>query len=154
DARTLATLGREASILSTYDRAVGLLASRARSAADLRRSLTHKGEPSTNISTALERLERAGYLDDASYARQFARTRVLGAGLSKRRVAQELARKGVSRTTTQRALDDVFAEDGLDDMVSIDRVARKKARTLARLDVVTQRRRLYGYLARRGFEND
>jgi regulatory protein len=48
----------------------------------------------------------------------------------------------------------VFDEEGIDDSASIERVARKKLRTLSKLDAPTQRRRLYAFLARRGFNSD
>jgi len=49
---------------------------------------------------------------------------------------------------------EVFAEEEIDDADTIDRVARKKLKSLARLDPQVQRRRLYAFLARRGYEVD
>ena len=149
-----AALDREAAQLKTYDRALDMLALRARSAADLRRTLVRKGEPPEYVDFAVERLLNAGFLDDASFARQFARTRVLGAGLSRRRIASELARRGVARDIVSAAIDDVFGEEHVDEEATLERVARKKLGTLSRLDAFTQRRRLYAFLARRGYDAD
>jgi regulatory protein len=154
DARIEAALAREAAIVTTYDRALNMIALRARSAAELRRLLVRKGEPPEIIDVAIERLLRAGFLDDSSFARQFSRSKALGAGLSRRRIQQELARRGVAREIAEAAIADVFAEEQLDDADTIDRVARKKLKTLARLDTQVQRRRLYAFLARRGYDID
>jgi regulatory protein len=139
---------------STYDRALDLLESSARSVAELRRMLIRKGEPAGDVDAAIERLRGAGLLDDAAYARQFARSKALNAGHSRRRIAQELARKGVARPVADAAIGDVFDEEGVDETASIDRVAFKKARTLSKLDPQTQQRRLYAFLARRGYDSD
>ncbi len=144
----------ECARLATWDRATGLLAARARSRLELRRLLLRKGEPVEQVDRVLDRLEGAGYLDDADFARQFARTKALGSGMSRRRVQQELARRGVDRAIADAAISEVFAEEAVNEIETVERLARKKLRTLARLDEATRRRRLYGFLARRGFEND
>ncbi|HKO15030.1 MAG TPA: regulatory protein RecX [Gemmatimonadaceae bacterium] len=154
DEATAAAIQREAALLDTYDRALNMLAARPRSAAELRRLLVRKGEPADQVDAAIQRLTGAGFLDDASFARQFARSKALGAGLSRRRLQQELARRGVARATADDAVVDVFAEEGIDEQAAIERVAAKKLKTLARLDPQVQRRRLYAFLARRGYDSD
>lgn len=131
-----------------------MLEARARAVAELRRLLLKKGEPAADVDDAIARLQRSGLLDDANFARQFARSRATGPGLSRRRVQLELARRGVPRDVSDAAIADVFAEEGLGDEATIDRVARKKLRTLATLDETTQRRRLYSFLARRGYDGE
>ncbi len=144
----------ELALVATWDRATRLLAARARSRAELRRQLLLKGEAAGAVDAALDRLERAGYLDDADYARQFARSKALGRGMSRRRVQQELAKRGISRELAEAALADVFADEGVGEGEAVARLARKKLRSLIRLDAPTRRRRLYAFLARRGFEHD
>ncbi|HEU4989851.1 MAG TPA: regulatory protein RecX [Gemmatimonadaceae bacterium] len=140
--------------LGTWDRATGLLAARARSRMELRRLLVRKGEPADQVDRALDRLEAAGYLDDADFARQFARSKALGGGMSRRRLQQELARRGVDRSIAEPAIAEVYAEEEVSELDAAERLARKKMRSLARYDEATRRRRLYGYLARRGFEGE
>ena len=139
---------------STYERALDMLEARSRGADELKRLLLRKGESAAEVDAALERLAQAGLIDDASYARQLARTKALGAGLSRRRIQQELTRRGVARDVSSRAITEVFDEEGVDEMAAMERVARKKLRTLAKLDPPTQRRRLYAFLARRGYDSD
>ena len=131
-----------------------MLEARARGVAELRRLLIRKGEPQTDVDDAIARLQRSGLLDDAMYARQFARSKALGAGLSRRRLQQELTKRGVAREVSDAAIDEVLKEEGIDDRASIERVARKKLKTVDKLDIPTQRRRLYAFLARRGYESE
>ena len=154
DERMLAAIEREAAILGTYDRAVAMLAARGRASAELRRLLVRKGEPADRVTVAIERLTAEGYLDDAAYARQFAHSKITGVGLSKRRLQQELGKRGVARDVAEQAVGDVFESEGVDDSASIERVARKKLRSLGGADEATRRRRLYAFLARRGYDAD
>jgi regulatory protein len=151
---TRAAFEVELSRLATWDRATNMLALRARSRAELRRALLLKGGAAVQVHDVLERLELAGYLDDESFARQFARSKAVGGGMSKRRVQQELVRRGVSRDIAGRAVDEVFVEEAVDEFEAVLRAARKKLRTLERVDAPTRRRRLYGFLARKGFESE
>lgn len=139
---------------STYDRALDMLEARARGVAELRRLLIRKGEPEADVDAAIERLRASGLLDDANYARQLTRSKALGAGLSRRRIQQELSKRGVAREISDDAIADVFEEEAIDEDASIERVARKKLRALTKVDEPTRRRRLYGFLARRGYDSD
>jgi len=142
----------EAAALHTFDRALAMLAARPRAARDLERMLVRKGEPAEHVAAAVERLIALGALDDAQFARQFIRARISGAGLSRRRLQSELWRKGVARDVIDAALSEVFEEDAVDESAQITQVAAKKLRTLRSLDAATARRRLYAFLARRGYD--
>lgn len=139
---------------SVYDQALRLLEFRARSIAELRRKLLQKGAPSAEIDEVVARLCDQKLLDDADYAHQFARSKVLGAGVSKRRIVQELTRKGVARDIADQAVEGLHESDGIDPAAAIHRVARKKWKSLGKLDDYTRQRRLYAFLARRGFDAD
>jgi regulatory protein len=154
DEAAMAAIEREAAVLATYDRALMMLAARGRASMELRRLLIRKGEPPDHVDAAIVRLTAAGYLDDAAFARHFAHSKLAGAGLSKRRLEQELGKRGVARDVAAPAIAEVFESEGVDESASIERVARKKLRSLGGADEVTRRRRLYGFLARRGYEPD
>ena len=149
-----ARVGAEADVQRTYDRAVAMLASRGRAAGELRRLLLKKGEAASNVDTALARLRAVGFVDDESFSRQFARYRASAAGWSRRRIERELTKRGVDRTLAASIVGEVFAEEGIDDRATIQREAERKLRTLRRVDEPTRRRRLYGFLARRGYDPD
>ena len=131
-----------------------MLEARARGIVELRRLLLKKGEPEADVDAAIARLTASGLLDDTNFARQLTRSKAVGAGLSRRRIGQELAKRGVSREISDEAIEAVFDEEGIDEIESIDRVARKKLRMLTKFDDATRRRRLYAFLARRGYDND
>lgn len=147
-------VAREAALLGTYDRALRMLAVRGRARGELRRSLVRKGEPADQVDAALDRLAAAGLLDDAAFARQFTRSRSAGVGASRRRIQQELGRRGVARQVTDDAIAEVYEEEAVDEGEVAVRAARKKARSLGGLDPAVRARRLYAYLARRGFDAD
>ena len=154
DAGREAALQEAAAALQTYDRALNMLAFQARSARDLRRRLVQKGETEAHVDQAIERLAANGLVDDAQYARQLARSKVLGQGASKRRLQQEMFKRGVAREVADEAIAEVLEDEEVDQGELVERVARKKARSLAKLDAPTRRRRLYAFLARRGYEGD
>jgi regulatory protein len=136
-----------------YDRALTLLAHRPRSIVELRRKLLQKGD-AADVEEVVARLRDQQLLDDADFARDFARSRIVAAGTSRRRIAQELGRQGVSREVAERAIEDLEEAEGLDSAAAVQRVAEKKWKTLLDLDEFTRRRRLYAFLARRGFDPD
>lgn len=144
----------ESARLHSYDRALNMLAFRARSSSELARSLIRKGEEKAHVDWAIARLQEQGLLDDAAFARAFTRSRVVGGKQSRRRVEQELARKGVSRTVAGEAIENVFEDEAVDQRSIVEEAARKKLRSLAGLEPAVQRRRLYAFLARRGYDLD
>jgi regulatory protein len=139
---------------STYERALDMLEARARGSDELRRRLLIKGEPASDVDAAIARLLESGLLDDANYARQMTRSKALGGGQSRRRIQQDLSRRGVDRDVAAAAIAQVFEEEGVDDATTIERVARKKFKSLSGLDSPTQKRRLYSFLARRGYDGE
>ena len=143
----------EAAALHTFDRALAMLAARPRAARDLERVLVRKGESAEHVAAAIQRLLAMGILDDAQFARLFFRTMISGAGLSRRRRQSELWRRGVARDAIDAALAEVMAEDEVDEDAQIAEVAAKKLRTLRSADPAVARRRLYAFLARRGYDS-
>ena len=154
DAAGEAALEGAAAALQTYDRALNLLAFQARSARDLRRRLVQKGEPAEHVDRAIERLTAQGLLDDAQFARQLARSKVASQGASRRRLQQEMFKRGVAREVADEAIAEVYEDEQVDEGVLVEEVARKKVRSLAGLDPEARRRRLYAFLARRGYEGE
>ncbi|WKW12487.1 regulatory protein RecX [Pseudogemmatithrix spongiicola] len=148
--------------IACYDKALATLGARARSEADLRRYLRTKEFTDEQITPAIERLTALGLLDDVAYARTFARARLAPSrGFGPRRVAAELARKGVARDIAERVLGEMALEleEQADDAAArgetlrsaVEVAAAKKLRSLQGLEPAVQQRRLYGFLARRGF---
>jgi regulatory protein len=145
---------REASdVVETYDRALNLLAFRARSARELGRRLMDKGASAACTEKVIEKLRDVGLIDDADFARQVARSKVSG-GASKRRLHQELFKRGVARDVADAAVTQVLEEEDVDQVAVAERVARKRLPSLASADAQSRRRRLYSFLARRGHDSE
>jgi regulatory protein len=136
------------------DKALDLLAVRARSARDLRLRLRRAGAGDGEIAWACARLTQQGYLDDAAYARQVARARAVAGGVSRRRVITVLRQKGVAAEVAAEAIDAALADVDLDEYGAARSAAEKRVRALASLEPQKRRQRLYAYLARRGYEQD
>lgn len=139
---------------TVYEQALVFLEFKARSVAELRRKLLQKGGAPDEVDEVIQRLLDQKLLDDEEYARQFARGKLGTAGASRHRIAQELSRKGIRREAANDAIETLTEEEGIDPMAAAIRVARKKWKALQSLDAVTRKRRLYAFLARRGFNPD
>lgn len=140
--------------LEVFDKAVELLSVRSRSVRELQGRLRRAGAGDPAIEAAVERLQALGFLDDEAYARDLARSRVLSGGVSKRRIGLELQKRGVARDVADEAIAETLADVELDEDGAARTAALKRLRSLASLDPATRRRRLYAFLARRGYAAD
>ena len=134
---------------SVYATALGLVARRELSAAQVRQRLEARGFPSEAIQTTLERLESNGAIDDRRTARAIARTEVRRSrGPS--RVRRVLEQAGLARDVVRDALQEAFADTSERD--AIDRaLARRYRRRLVDLTNPAEIGRMRGYLLRQGF---
>jgi len=80
---------------TAYNFALSLLAARPYSAQGLNRKLIQKRYLAADADDAIRRLLGNGLLDDAKFAEQYARSKMLSTGASKRRLTQDLYRKGI-----------------------------------------------------------
>jgi regulatory protein len=136
-----------------YEIALVLLGSRAHSTEELRRKLVRKGLEKADVAAALERLTQNGLMDDAKFAAEFARSKLTGQRpASVRRVRQELLRRGVDAGVASAALDSTVSEEGIDETTGLEVAAQKKLLSMGSLDKSVQRRRLFSYLARKGYD--
>lgn len=153
DDRLAAHLREATELTSAYDRALNLLAFRARSARELERRLLQKGVTAERAARVIAKLRDVGLIDDGDFARQLARSKV-SAGASRRRLHQELFKRGVSREVADEAVDEVLEEENVDEVAVAERVARKRLPSLKGADASARRRRLYAFLARRGHDSE
>lgn len=129
------------------DRAVGYLAARARSRRELESRLLRCGYRPATVEMVLYKLQRENLLDDADFARQWVEARS-GRTLGKRRIAQELQRKGVSRAQTEAALSAVDEEAETE---ACRRAAEKLSARYGREEPRQAVQKLTQALVRRGF---
>ena len=137
---------------TAYNYALNLLGARPYSTRALRRKLIQREYEAADADDAIRRLVDNGLLNDRKYAEQFARSKIVSTGASKRRVQQDLYRKGITGALATNAIAAVIADEEIDPAVVIERVARKKLAQLGDLEPIVVRRRLFAFLARRGYE--
>jgi len=125
---------------------------RPRSRKELAGKLLDKGFPASIIDAVLEHVTRLGYLDDAAFAAQWAASRVRGRGFGRRRIEQELRLKGISNATIKETLLTLFNE--APEVETARKEADKKLKTLTRFEPEVRRRRLAGFLERKGFSSE
>jgi regulatory protein len=93
-----------------YAAALRALTRRAYSVHEMRQWLVERGKSRGLADAVLVRLKERGYVDDARYAKQYARQRVTGRRLGRFRVARDLRARGVPDKHSEAALDEVYAE--------------------------------------------
>ncbi|MGP0097618.1 MAG: regulatory protein RecX [Terriglobales bacterium] len=98
-----------------YDYAVGALARRQRSVAELKRLLRNRVEADSEIGKTLVeliivRLKDQGYLNDARYAAAFSSYRRDNEKFGRRRVVNDLKAKGVHGDVIEKAVSSVYDE--------------------------------------------
>jgi regulatory protein len=97
---------------SLYDYAVKMLGQQMRTVAELKRLMRRRAEPGeageATMAAVVARLTERKYLDDAGFAQDFARLRQENASFGKRRVQQDLIRKGVQAAVIGKTLDAAY----------------------------------------------
>jgi regulatory protein len=139
---------------SAYNYALNLLSARPYATRALHRKLIQKQYSAADADDAIRRLVDNGLLNDAKYAEQYARSKMLSTGTSKRRVQQDLYRKGITGDLATNAIANVLESEEIDPEAVLARVAKKKLAQLGDLEPLVLRRRLFAFLARRGYDVD
>ncbi|HUJ40657.1 MAG TPA: regulatory protein RecX [Candidatus Acidoferrales bacterium] len=132
--------------------AVRALMRRAHSVHEMRRALERRCEAPELVRAELDRLKESQLLDDARYAREFARARVAIRRQGRFRIAQELRRRGVPDRHIDAALDEAFAAQ--DESALLRQRLERKLRSIR--GPLDDRRiaSLYRTLLRAGFPPD
>lgn len=144
----IAELQKQDCFEKAYDRVLNYLAYRPRSNAEVRRYLKKKRVPLPVSEEVLERLTAAGFLDDEAFARYWVENRETFKPRGRRLLRHELRQKGVDYALISEALADV------DEGESAYRAACKRASRYIHLDDELFRKKMYGFLRRRGFGYD
>ena len=106
--------------------------------------------PDEIAEAVLDRFAEAQLIDDAAFARAFVNSRLAISGKSKSVIARELKQKGVSAEDAAVALDIIDPE--LENQTAYS-VAKKRYQQLSSLAPEVRKRRLMGFLMRRGFSS-
>ncbi len=133
------------------DRAFSYLSHRPRSCFEVERHLRSKGFEASAVAHALARCEELGYLDDRAFAASWVRDRIRMKPRGRFKLKMELKEKGVSEADAEAAIDRVFREQDISERELLERAARKRWEARRAEDPEKLRRRIHGYLRRRGF---
>jgi regulatory protein len=159
---------------AAYEQALAFLSYRPRSAREVEQRLRKKGHDPEQIERAIARLKRHGLVNDLEFSRFWVNNRMAFNPRGPRLLRSELRQKGVpaevvdevlqeqseqqaeaeeraQQVTTNYGLEDDEPAAGTD-LANALALARKRMRSYAGLDPMTARRRLSGFLARRGYD--
>jgi regulatory protein len=100
------------------------------------------------VERVIEKLTTVGLLDDAEFARLWVENRETFRPRSRRMLRYELRKKGLDEKAIAQAVEQVDEEQ------SAHRLALQKTRRLSHLDWPAFRKKLTGYLSRRGYPYD
>ena len=135
-----------------YQYAVGALARRMRSVAELKRLLRRKVEAETEygqtlVELIIRKLKDQGYLNDARYAAAYSSFRRDNEKFGRRRVVTDLKAKGVHAEVIEQAVESVYDE------VNEEQQARKylQRKRLVKPKDQKQAARIFRQLMRAGF---
>ena len=125
---------------AAYERVLNFLSYRPRSKSEVWSYLKRRAVPEELIPALIERLQTAGLLDDEAFARYWVENRESFRPRGARSLRFELRRKGVDESVAnEAAVMDAMRAGGI------------TARRMTTVDYATFRRRLDGFLQRRGF---
>jgi regulatory protein len=126
-----------------------LLSYKARTTSELKQRLARKGLSPDIVSQTMQRLSELKMVDDAGFARRFAEDRIAIGHKGKWRIRGELIKRGVAKEHIEDAL-----ATAPDEKAAAREVAQKYLSRNRRLEPDILKRRLYAFLARRGFSPD
>ncbi|MCG2711464.1 MAG: recombination regulator RecX [Candidatus Omnitrophica bacterium] len=128
--------------------ALRLIKFRMRSKHELQGRLKRKHFSQEVIEQVLDLLSDSGYVNDLTFSKAWVNSRLQFKPRSRKLLAYELKKKGIENSIIEKTLTQLYLEKE-------EQIARQLAvKRISKLDGLTketQKRRLSGYLARRGF---
>jgi regulatory protein len=135
-----------------YDVAMRALMRRAHSVHEMKKTLERRSENKLLVQLVMARLKENGMIDDAQYAKQFARQRTESRKQGKFRIARDLRGRGIPDRHIEAALDETAKTTDEGAMVR-QRIKRKLRSFRGEIDE-KKLASLYGSLLRAGFSTD
>lgn len=137
----------------TFDRAVNLLAFKARSVSEIRERLMEKNWASAEIvDEVIEKLTFYGYLNDEAFAKSVASSQLRQKPVGRRVLEQKLKRKKLDKETVEDAIEKALEETPETDL--IDRAIARRLRLKGKPETREDKKKFYDYLLRQGFSYD
>jgi regulatory protein len=135
-----------------YEVAVRALMRRAHTVHEMKRKLERRSDNKLLVQVVMARLKENGQIDDAKYAKQFARQRTEGRKQGKFRVARDLRARGVPDRHIEAALKETAEQNDEGAMVRV-RIERKLRSYRGEIDE-KKMASIYSSLLRAGFSAD
>ena len=129
--------------------ALELLSSQSYSKNQMAHQLDQKGFSTEAIDITLEDLEQLGHIKDENFAKQWVARRQRSKPKGKKLLEHELTNQSIDKTTVDRVLAGIHDAEETDIALQ---VARKQAKRYQALPLDVAKRRLHGFLLRRGFD--
>ncbi len=137
----------------TLNLAFKMVGRQARSVGQLREKLEEKsGASSEVIEQVIKRLLELNYLNDESFAHQYATNKLNIKALGRSRLQRTLTQKQVPSEVAKKALNDVFAEQ--DEAELCNRALSKYIRVHGKPTDIKENKKIFSYLIRLGFPYD
>lgn len=133
-------------------RAMNLLKGRDYTEKQLHDKLMEGGYPEKVIREALAYVESFRYVDDLRYAVGFISS--YGNTRSRRRIEQDLAKRGIDRTTLEKAWTEWEDQGGSQDERAMIRTLLEKKRFDPERADQKERQRMFAFLMRKGFSGE
>lgn len=134
-------------------RAFNLLSAKPRSLAELRTRLLEKNWAEAEVvDRAIARLQELGYLNDQQYAEQFANSRLTTKSIGRSRLRRDLQRKKLAPTVINQALENVYSEQGEEEL--LEKAIAKRVRLRGVPTTPDATKKLCDHLLRLGFKYD
>jgi len=135
-----------------YDVAVRALMRRAHSVHEMKKELERRSENKLLVQLVMARLKENGMIDDARYAKQFARQRTESRKQGKFRIARDLRGRGIPDRHIEAALDETAKTTDEGAMVR-QRIERKLRSYRGEIDE-KKMASIYASLLRAGFSTE
>jgi regulatory protein len=142
----IASLQAEDDRETAFQRAVKFIGYRMRSEKEIRDKLEEYQIPEGAITRVMDRLRRSGLVNDTQFSQIWVENRAEYRPRSHRALAYELRRKGIPDELIEQTL-----EETEDDEELAYRAAKQHSRKWNELEWPDFRKKLSGFLARRGF---
>jgi len=135
-----------------YDAAVRALMRRAHSVHEMKKELERRSNNELLVQLVIARLKEKGMIDDARYAKQFARQRTESRRQGKFRIARDLRGRGIPDRHIEAALDETAktTDEGAMVRQRIERKLRSIRGEINEKKIAS----MYGSLLRAGFSAD
>ena len=138
------------SIDAAFTSALRYLGYRARSAAEVKNYLRQRGAADTVLDAAIKKLRGFNFINDESFARNWALSRAQSQGYGPRKIEQELRTKGVVDAVIGKVVKEIFDQE--DEEKRARKILEKKFS-----DEILQEpralRRAVAFLQRRGYSS-